>query len=112
MLFRSRHAFPDLAPGEVPRLCAGAVAYPHAEVLRPEDLFALAEGALAQGKADNTGGIGLAEPGKAPGERVLKGQVVGHVGGGSSDQGPHLHFEIRGRGGIALDPVNWLKSHR
>ena len=63
----ARHAFPDLAPGEVPRLCAGAVAYPHAEVLRPEDLFALAEGALAQGKADNTGGIGLAEPGKAPG---------------------------------------------
>src|SRR3989442_365880 len=63
----ARHAFPDLAPGEGPRLCAGAVAYPHAEVLRPEDLFALAEGALAQGKADNTGGIGLAEPGKAPG---------------------------------------------
>jgi len=48
----------------------------------------------------------------AQGERVLKGQLVGHVGGGSSDQGPHLHFEIRGRGGIALDPVNWLKSRR
>ena len=47
-----------------------------------------------------------------PGERVLRGQVIGHVGGGSSDQGPHLHFEIRGRGGIALDPINWLKSRR
>ena len=46
------------------------------------------------------------------GERVLRGQTVGHVGGGSSDQGPHLHFEIRGKGGIALDPVNWLKSRR
>src|SRR5438128_118039 len=46
------------------------------------------------------------------GERVIRGQTLGHVGGGSSDQGPHLHFEIRGRGGIALDPVNWLKSHR
>jgi septal ring factor EnvC (AmiA/AmiB activator) len=46
------------------------------------------------------------------GERVLRGQVIGHVGGGSSDQGPHLHFEIRGRGGIALDPINWLKSRR
>ena len=46
------------------------------------------------------------------GERVAKGQVVGHVGGGSSDQGPHLHFEIRGQGGIALDPVNWLKTRR
>jgi murein hydrolase activator len=46
------------------------------------------------------------------GERVAKGQVLGHVGGGSSDQGPHLHFEIRGQGGIALDPVNWLKTRR
>src|SRR6266581_4859802 len=46
------------------------------------------------------------------GERVIKGQLVGHVGGGSSDQGPHLHFEIRGQGGIALDPVNWLKTRR
>lgn len=47
-----------------------------------------------------------------PGERVAKGQIIGHVGGGSSDQGSHLHFEIRGQGGIALDPVNWLKAHR
>jgi len=46
------------------------------------------------------------------GERVIKGQVVGHVGGASSDEGPHLHFEIRGQGGIALDPVNWLKQQR
>jgi len=48
----------------------------------------------------------------AKGERVTKGQILGHVGGGSSDQGPHLHFEIRGQGGIALDPVNWLKTRR
>ena len=46
------------------------------------------------------------------GERVLKGAVIGHVGGASSDQGPHLHFEIRGQGGIALDPINWLKTRR
>jgi septal ring factor EnvC (AmiA/AmiB activator) len=46
------------------------------------------------------------------GERVAQGQVVGHVGGASSDQGPHLHFEIRGQGGIALDPANWLKRRR
>jgi septal ring factor EnvC (AmiA/AmiB activator) len=46
------------------------------------------------------------------GERVVKGQVLGHVGGQSSDQGPHLHFEIRGQGGIALDPINWLRSRR
>jgi len=46
------------------------------------------------------------------GERVARGQVIGHVGGAASDQGSHLHFEIRGQGGIALDPVNWLKTHR
>jgi murein hydrolase activator len=46
------------------------------------------------------------------GERVMKGAVIGHVGGASSDQGPHLHFEIRGQGGIALDPINWLKTRR
>ena len=46
------------------------------------------------------------------GERVVKGQTLGHVGGESSDRGPHLHFEIRGQGGIALDPINWLKTHK
>ena len=43
------------------------------------------------------------------GDRVVRGQVIGHVGGASSDEGPHLHFEIRGQGGIALDPANWLR---
>ena len=47
-----------------------------------------------------------------PGDRVIRGQLVGHVGGESSDEGPHLHFEIRGQGGIALDPGNWLRSPR
>ena len=46
------------------------------------------------------------------GDRVFRGQVIGHVGGESSDEGPHLHFEIRGQGGIALDPGNWLRPLR
>ncbi|HLZ45133.1 MAG TPA: peptidoglycan DD-metalloendopeptidase family protein [Gemmatimonadales bacterium] len=46
------------------------------------------------------------------GDHVIRGQVIGHVGGESSDEGPHLHFEIRGQGGIALDPGNWLRSPR
>jgi septal ring factor EnvC (AmiA/AmiB activator) len=54
----------------------------------------------------------LSEAAVAKGERVAKGQVIGHVGGESSDRGPHLHFEMRGQGGLALDPVNWLKAHR
>lgn len=48
----------------------------------------------------------------ARGDRVAKGQIIGHVGGAASDQGAHLHFEIRGQGGIPLDPVNWLRSRR
>jgi septal ring factor EnvC (AmiA/AmiB activator) len=46
------------------------------------------------------------------GDRVVRGQLIGHVGGESSDEGPHLHFEIRGQGGIALDPGNWLRPPR
>lgn len=46
------------------------------------------------------------------GERVVKRQIIGRVGGASSDRGAHLHFEIRGQGGIALDPINWLKARR
>ena len=45
----------------------------------------------------------------AKGDHVVAGQVIGRVGGGSTDQGSHLHFEIRGPGQIALDPLNWLK---
>jgi murein hydrolase activator len=46
------------------------------------------------------------------GDRVTAGQVIGTVGGASSDEGPHLYFEIRGQGGIVLDPINWLKQRR
>lgn len=52
----------------------------------------------------------LSDASVAKGEQVLRGQVIGHVGGEASDEGPHLHFEIRGQGGIPLDPVNWLKG--
>lgn len=42
-------------------------------------------------------------------ETVSRGQVIGTVGGENSEQGPHLHFEIRGKDQIALDPIVWLK---
>jgi two-component system cell cycle response regulator len=58
----TRRSFPDLNPAELPQLSAGVVAYPHAEVLRPEDLFTLAEGALAKGKTE-ADRIGVAETG-------------------------------------------------
>ena len=45
------------------------------------------------------------------GQAVERGQQIGRTGGQASDEGPHLHFEIRGNG-QALDPVTWLRRHR
>jgi septal ring factor EnvC (AmiA/AmiB activator) len=42
------------------------------------------------------------------GQYVQAGQVIGASGGQSSEDGPHLEFQIRGSGGIALDPELWL----
>lgn len=44
----------------------------------------------------------------AVGATVAAGAIVGLSGGASSDEGPHIEFQIRGQGGIALDPQNWL----
>ena len=43
------------------------------------------------------------------GSSVQAGQVLGLSGGATSDDGPHLEFQIRGQGGIALDPEIWLR---
>lgn len=49
------------------------------------------------------------------GDLVNEGQVIGLSGGASTDEGPHLGFQIRQQppgnaGPIPLDPLNWLKS--
>lgn len=44
------------------------------------------------------------------GQAVARGTIVGLSGGANSDEGPHIEFQIRGEGGIALDPVNWLRN--
>ena len=46
------------------------------------------------------------------GQAVERGTVLGRTGGASTAEGPHLHFEIRGNGGQAQDPVQWLKRRR
>lgn len=57
----ARHTFAGLGPGHEPQISAGVVAYPHTEVLRPEDLFTLAEGALVKGKTEAADRIGVSE---------------------------------------------------
>jgi diguanylate cyclase (GGDEF)-like protein len=56
----ARHTFPDLGPGQGPTLSAGVVAFPHSEVLRPEDLFTQVEAALERGKQQEADRIGVA----------------------------------------------------
>src|SRR4029077_12037598 len=63
----ARHTFPDLPRGQVPSVTAGVVAFPHAEVLRPEDLFTQVEAALERGKKSEPSRIGVAG-GKRGGE--------------------------------------------
>ena len=54
----------------------------------------------------------LLEANVAVGQDILRGQVIATVGGANSDQGAHLHFEIRGENSIALDPEDWLRKRR
>ncbi len=46
------------------------------------------------------------------GQHLIRGEAVGTSGGQASEEGPHVEFQIRGEGSIALDPLNWLKSRR
>lgn len=66
---------------------------------------------------DNRGGckLGVAFPrGLKSGNRVAAGQPVGFVGDSGDADGiqPHLHFEVRPRGGRAVDPHQLLLSAR
>lgn len=54
----------------------------------------------------------LASASVANGQSIIKGQAIGTIGGGNSDYGPHLHFEIRGEKQLALDPLDWLRRQR
>lgn len=46
------------------------------------------------------------------GDKVKKGQIIGYSGGGKNDpmhgnsSGPHLHYEILDKSGIAMNPVS------
>ena len=44
------------------------------------------------------------------GESIARNQVVGTVGGSTTPEGTHMEFQIRGPGGEAVDPLEWLRS--
>ena len=93
---------------EVRAVAAGTVAISE----RPERSTYLATVILDHGGGYYTIYASMSDATVHKGERVVRGQVLGHVGGETSDEGPHLHFEIRGQGGIPLDPANWLRAPR
>lgn len=47
-----------------------------------------------------------------PGQTIRRGQVIGTVGATGNVTGPHLHLEIRPRGGDPVDPELALRRHR
>jgi murein DD-endopeptidase MepM/ murein hydrolase activator NlpD len=53
-------------------------------------------------------------PSVAIGQRVAKGQVLGHVGTSGSSSGPHLHFEVHqgmpASKANAVDPLTFLRA--
>lgn len=46
------------------------------------------------------------------GAKVSKGDVIGTVGQSDPDLPPRLHFEMRPKDGVAVDPLEWLRRQR
>ena len=46
------------------------------------------------------------------GQEIGKGEVIGTVGQADPDLPPRLHFEMRPRDGVAVDPLEWLRGQR
>ncbi|HET9385289.1 MAG TPA: peptidoglycan DD-metalloendopeptidase family protein [Gemmatimonadales bacterium] len=103
-----RHGIGIKAPAgaEVRAVAAGLVAVSE----RPERSTYLATVILDHGGGYYTIYASMSDALVKKGDRVVRGQVIGHVGGETTDEGAHLHFEIRGQGGIPLDPANWLRA--
>jgi hypothetical protein len=59
---------------------------------------------------DDGQGAGV-RPGLAVGDRVVAGQVIGWLGdsGNAETASPHLHFELRTRSGVPIDPLPSLR---
>ncbi len=46
------------------------------------------------------------------GAKLAKGDIVGTVGQSDPELPPRLHFEIRPTGGLAVDPLDWLRRRQ
>ncbi len=46
------------------------------------------------------------------GAKITKGEVIGTVGRSDPDLPPRLHFEMRPKDGVAVDPLEWLRRQR
>lgn len=46
------------------------------------------------------------------GAKITKGDVIGTVGQADPDLPPRLHFEMRPKDGVAVDPLEWLRRQR
>ena len=59
---------------------------------------------------DDGKGAGV-RPGLQAGDRVMAGQVIGWLGdsGNAETASPHLHFELRTRSGVPIDPLPSLR---
>ena len=46
------------------------------------------------------------------GAKITKGDMIGTVGQADPDLPPRLHFEMRPKDGVAVDPLEWLRRQR
>ena len=53
------------------------------------------------------------QPMVTKGQRVAAGQAIGKLGSTGNSTGPHVHFELRGKGGVGyLDPLKYYPQLR